>query len=154
MTAFRSTYLLSAALVLASVFCPCPAMANAQSNKVLVEHAMHALFVQRDLGAVQKFWGGHPYIQHNPHIANGTQALYDLVKGLPPTFRYEPGMAVAEGDLVMMHGRYIGFGPSPIVAVDIFRVSHGKIVEHWDVMQPEVPADQTTSGNPMFKPGH
>lgn len=59
-------------------------------------------------------------------------------------------MATASGDLVMVHGRYTGWGPKPLVAVDIFRVKDGNVVEHWDVMQEEVPADQTASGNPMF----
>ena len=59
-------------------------------------------------------------------------------------------MAVADGDLVMVHGRYTGWGPTPMVAVDIFRVEKGKVVEHWDVMQEEVPAASTRSGNAMF----
>ena len=50
----------------------------------------------------------------------------------------------------MVHGRYTGFGPKPLVAVDISRLKDGKLVEHWDVAQGEVPADQTKSGNPMF----
>ena len=63
---------------------------------------------------------------------------------------YEPGMAVADGDLVMFHGRYTGWGPKPMVAVDIFRVKDGKVVEHWDVMQEEVGAADTASGHAMF----
>jgi len=63
---------------------------------------------------------------------------------------YEPCMAVADGDLVMVHGRYTGWGPKPMVAVDIFRVENGKVAEHWDVMQEEVPAANTASGNAMF----
>ncbi len=127
---------------------------TAEVNKALVEHAMNALFVQRDLSALKRYWGGHPYIQHNPHIDNGIEALAKLVRRLPAHFRYVPGMVVAEGNLVMMHGLYIGFGPKPLVAVDIFRIRHGRIVEHWDVMQPEVPPTETASGNPMFAPGH
>jgi predicted SnoaL-like aldol condensation-catalyzing enzyme len=68
----------------------------------------------------------------------------------PTGLTYEPGMAVADGDLVMVHGRYPGWGPKPMVAVDIFRVEDGKVVEHWDVMQEEVPASASASGNPMF----
>jgi predicted SnoaL-like aldol condensation-catalyzing enzyme len=49
-----------------------------------------------------------------------------------------------------VHGRYTGWGPKPMVAVDIFRVEDGKVAEHWDVMQEEVPAGRTASGNPMF----
>jgi predicted SnoaL-like aldol condensation-catalyzing enzyme len=63
---------------------------------------------------------------------------------------YEIGMVVAEGDLVMVHERYVGWGPKPLVAVDIFKVKDSRVVEHWDVMQEEVPADKTASGNPMF----
>ena len=77
------------------------------------------------------------------------------IAGLIPTLKdlsYEIGMVVAEGDLVMVHGRYVGWGPKPLVAVDIFKVKDGKVVEHWDVMQEEVPASATASGNPMFAP--
>jgi len=56
-------------------------------------------------------------------------------------------MAVADGDLVMVHGRYTGWGPKPMVAVDIFRVKDGKVVDHWDVMQEKV---STASGHAMF----
>jgi predicted SnoaL-like aldol condensation-catalyzing enzyme len=50
----------------------------------------------------------------------------------------------------MVHGRYVGWGPKPMIAVDIFRVANGKLAEHWDVMQEEVEASATASGNPMF----
>jgi predicted SnoaL-like aldol condensation-catalyzing enzyme len=59
-------------------------------------------------------------------------------------------MIVAEADVVMIHGRYTGWAPKPMVAVDIFRVLDGKLVEHWDVLQEEVPAASTANGNPMF----
>ena len=75
-----------------------------------------------------------------------------MIAGFPDNFQYVPGMAVAEGDLVMVHGRYTGWGPKPMVAVDIFRIADGQVVEHWDVMHEEVPASETASGNPMFGP--
>ena len=59
-------------------------------------------------------------------------------------------MIVEDGEIVMIHGRYVGWAAKPLVAVDIFRVRDGKLVEHWDVMQEEVPASETASGNPMF----
>jgi predicted SnoaL-like aldol condensation-catalyzing enzyme len=61
-------------------------------------------------------------------------------------------MVVAEGDLMMVHGRFVGWGPKPPVAVDIFKVRDGKVLEHWDVMQEEMPASATASGTPMFTP--
>jgi predicted SnoaL-like aldol condensation-catalyzing enzyme len=57
---------------------------------------------------------------------------------------------MADGDYVSIHGRYTGWGPKPMIAVDIFRVANGKIAEHWDAMQEEVPAAQSANGNSMF----
>jgi predicted SnoaL-like aldol condensation-catalyzing enzyme len=57
-----------------------------------------------------------------------------------------------EGEYVMIHGRYTGWAPKPLVAVDIFRIVDGKLVEHWDVMQEEVPVEKTVNGNPIFTP--
>jgi predicted SnoaL-like aldol condensation-catalyzing enzyme len=59
-------------------------------------------------------------------------------------------MVVAEGDLVMVHGRYVGWRPKPVIVVDIFRIEGGKVAEHWDVMQEEVPAADSANGNSMF----
>lgn len=50
----------------------------------------------------------------------------------------------------MIHSRYAGVAPKPMLAFDIFRVANGKRVEHWDIMQEEVPIDKTLAGNPMF----
>ena len=121
-------------------------------NEVLVKKAMTELFVKRDGTAPDRYWGEH-YIQHNPGIADGRAELPIILKALPPTFKYEPGMVVGSGDIVMIHGRYTGWTTKPLVVVDIFRVEGGKLVEHWDVVQEETPAGQTKSGRPMFTPG-
>ena len=71
-------------------------------------------------------------------------------KNLSPDFKYQPGVVAADGDYVMVHGRYVGWGPKPMVGVDIFRVANGKIAEHWDVLQEEVAAAQSANGNAMF----
>ncbi len=124
-------------------------MQQAEVNKEVVLAVLKGAFIDRDPSVVHRYFSTG-YIQHNPSIPNGPSAIPALIAGLKPEFRYEPGMAVASGDLVMVHGRYTGWGPKPMVAVDIFRVENGKVVEHWDVMQEEVPASQTASGNPMF----
>jgi predicted SnoaL-like aldol condensation-catalyzing enzyme len=69
---------------------------------------------------------------------------------LPWNAHYEIGNVIAEGDLVAVHFRVVGFGPKPMVGVDILRIADGQIVEHWDVLQEEV--TETVSGNPMFTP--
>jgi predicted SnoaL-like aldol condensation-catalyzing enzyme len=89
------------------------------------------------------------YKQHNPSIPNGNAATLALITALSPNFKYEPGMIVAEGEYVF-HGRYTGWVPKPMVAVDTFRVVGGKLFEHWDVMQEKVQAELTKSGNSMF----
>jgi predicted SnoaL-like aldol condensation-catalyzing enzyme len=82
-------------------------------------------------------------------IPDGPSAIANMIPTLT-SLTYEPGMAVADGNLVMVHGRYTGWGPKPLVAIDIFRLEDGKVVEHWDVMQEEVAAANTASGNAMF----
>jgi len=119
-----------------------------RSNKEIVLEVLKRAFVDRDATVVGELFGAN-YKQHNPSIPEGPSAIAEMIPTLT-NLTYEPGMAVAEGDLVMVHGRYTGWGPKPMVAVDIFRVEHGKVVEHWDVLQAEVPAAETASGNAMF----
>ncbi|MBN8960470.1 MAG: nuclear transport factor 2 family protein [Rhizobiales bacterium] len=118
------------------------------SNKEIVLDVLKRAFVDRDPTVVAEYFGAN-YKQHNPVILDGPSAIAGMIPTLT-SLTYEPGMAVADGDLVMVHGRYTGWGPKPMVAVDIFRVEGGKVVEHWDVMQEEVPAADTASGNAMF----
>ena len=119
------------------------------SNKALVRTAVTELFVNGDVTALDRYWSDH-YIQHNPGVGNGRDALRGLAALLSADFKYEMGLVLEDGDFVMVHGRYTGFGPKPLIAVDIFRVKDGKLAEHWDVLQEEVPAATTVSKNPMF----
>lgn len=133
--------------VAASLVALFSASAFAQTNKEIVMAAVKGLFISRDVSVLDKYWSPD-YIQHNPMVPNGSAVLKGFVSNFGPDFKYEPGMVVAEGDLVMVHGRYSGIGPKPMISVDIFRLANGKIVEHWDVLQDE--ATKTASGNPMF----
>ena len=119
-----------------------------QSNKEIVLEVLKRAFIDRDPTVVNQYFAPN-YKQHNPVIPDGPSAIAEMIPTLT-ALTYEPGMAVADGDLVMVHGRYTGWGPKPMVAVDIFRVEDGKVVEHWDVLQEEVPAADTASGNAMF----
>jgi len=120
----------------------------ARSNKEIVLEVLKRAFIDRDPTVVEQYFGNN-YKQHNPLIPNGPSAIAAMIPTLTG-LTYEPGMSVADGDLVMVHGRYTGWGPKPMVAVDIFRVEGDKVVEHWDVMQEEVPAVNTASGHAMF----
>jgi predicted SnoaL-like aldol condensation-catalyzing enzyme len=122
---------------------------NAARNKAIAIEAITGVFVRRDSEAPKKLFIAD-YKQHNPTIPNGSAAIPDLIRALPSNFKYEMGTVVAEGDFVMIHGRYTGWAPKPMIAVDIFRIEDGKLVEHWDVMQEEVPPESTINGNAMF----
>ena len=120
-----------------------------RTTKEIALQVLKGAFVEKDVSVVERYFAPD-YVQHNPAIPNGAAALANLIPSLSKDLSYEFGMTVAEGDLVMVHGRYVGWGPKPMVAVDIFKVKDGKVVEHWDVLQEEVPASATASGNPMF----
>ena len=123
---------------------------TAAKNKAIVLEAFEALFNKRDYAAAERFWSPG-YIQHSAHIAPGRDGLLNLVKNLPPTLKYEPGTIVAEGDFVIVHGRFSGLGqPVNWIAADILRIKDGILVEHWDVIQDEATEQQSKSGLPMF----
>ena len=70
---------------------------------------------------------------------------------MPPKFKYEPGTIVAEGEFVIVHGRFSDFGePVNWISADIVRIKDGILVEHWDVIQDEATQEQSRSGLPMF----
>src|SRR6201987_4187267 len=119
-------------------------------NKELVLKAFDALFNRRDYAEAERYWSPR-YIQHSAHIKPGREGLFDLVKELPPTLKYEPGVILADGDYVIVHGRFSGFGqPVNWVAADILRIKDGLLVEHWDVIQDEATKEESKSGLPMF----
>lgn len=120
-------------------------------NKALVLDAMTSLFQRHDASAVERLYADD-YIQHNPNIPQGRAALQGLVENLSSSVYYEPGLIIADGDLVAIHGRIRGWADEPQVGVDIFRLQDGKLVEHWDVLQHEVPATAGVAGLPMFDP--
>jgi len=120
------------------------------TNKALVLEAFDTLFNKRDYAQAERYWSPD-YIQHSAHIAPGREGLFNLIKGIPPTLRYEPGLIVAEDDFVIVHGRFSSFGaPMNWIAADIVRIKNGILVEHWDVIQDEATKEQSKSGNPMF----
>src|ERR1700692_3402838 len=121
-----------------------------EQNKALVLEAFETLFNKRDYAAAERF-SSPDYIQHSDHIAPGRDGLFNLIKNLPPTLKYEPGAIVAEGDIVIVHGRFSGFGaPVNWIAADIVRIHNGVLVEHWDVIQDEKTEEQSISKRPMF----
>jgi len=121
-----------------------------QRNKDIVLEAFDTLFNKRDYAKSETFWSPK-YIQHSAHIEPGREGLFNLIRSIPATLRYEPGLIVAEGDFVILHGRFSGTGlPVNWIAADILRIENGILVEHWDVIQDEATREQSKSKLPMF----
>jgi predicted SnoaL-like aldol condensation-catalyzing enzyme len=120
------------------------------ANKQLVLSAFDTLFNKRNYEAAERFWSPH-YIQHSAHIKPGREGLFTLIRSLPVTLRYEPGLVLANDEFVMLHGRFSGHGrPRNWIAADIVRIANGLLVEHWDVLQDEATKEESQSGLPMF----
>jgi predicted SnoaL-like aldol condensation-catalyzing enzyme len=121
-----------------------------EENKAFVMEAFDTLFNKRDYAAAERFWSSN-YIQHSAHIPPGRDGLFSLIKSTPPEMKYENSLIMAEGDTVMLHGRFSGLGlPANWIVVDIVRIENGLVAEHWDVIQDEVTREKSTSGLPMF----
>ena len=117
---------------------------------VAMREAFEMLFNKRDYVAAERFWSSN-YIQHSAHIPPGREGLFNMIKGLPDGLRYENGLMVANGDYVVLHGRFSGIGlPVNWIVADIVRLENGKLAEHWDVIQDEAKKEVSRSGLPMF----
>jgi predicted SnoaL-like aldol condensation-catalyzing enzyme len=122
----------------------------AEKNRILVLEAFNALFNERDYEKAATYWSPE-YIQHSAYIAPGRDGLFDLAKSLPSTAGYQNAVAVAQGDYVILHGRFseTGLRRNWVVA-DIVLIKDGLLVEHWDVIQDEATQSESKSGRPMF----
>jgi predicted SnoaL-like aldol condensation-catalyzing enzyme len=119
-----------------------------EKNKQLVLDAFDTLFNKRDYAKAERYWSPN-YIQHSAHIAPGREGLFNLVKSLPASLKYEPGTIVADEEFAIIHGRFSGFQATNWIAADILRIKNG-IFEHWDVIQDEATKAESKSGLPMF----
>lgn len=121
-----------------------------QTNKKLVIEFYEEILFKGNFDKIDKYIGS-TYIQHNPGVADGKQALIDLLKSFGPI--KEPWgeivRAIAEDNLVVLHVKNYNWpAPRGSSVVDIFRVEEGKIVEHWDTIQ-AVP-EKSANNNGMF----
>jgi predicted SnoaL-like aldol condensation-catalyzing enzyme len=121
-----------------------------EQNKPLVLKAFDTLFNKRNYEFAEEFWSDR-YVQHSAHIPPGRDGLFNLIRALPDALRYENQLIIAEGDYVIAHGRFSGNGrPAAWIAADIVRVEHGRLAEHWDVLQDEATQAESKGGLPMF----
>jgi predicted SnoaL-like aldol condensation-catalyzing enzyme len=123
-----------------------------QANKAVVLDFYEAAINKKDVEAALAHLGPR-YIQHNPRAQDGADGLRAFIEGylkkVVPRLKASIQRVIVEGDMVVLHVKSEPEPGAPVTAiVDIFRLENGKIVEHWDVMQP-VP-DKMAHGNGMF----
>jgi predicted SnoaL-like aldol condensation-catalyzing enzyme len=123
-------------------------MSDLEDNKrKVVEYYELAFNEHQPEQAVEQYVGSE-YIQHNPQAPDGAEAFIGFVKAFPEV-HVDIRRVLAEGDIVATHS-LIKFSPDDrgTVAVDLFRLEDGKIVEHWDVLQPF--PEESANAHPMF----
>lgn len=115
-------------------------MMNTNTDKrQLVAQAHDALFNQHDVSALARYFS-QDFIEHSPFVADGLAGLKAMVES-KPDLQHEAVRILVDGDLVAVHGRYVGLEEQPLVGFDVYRVQNGKIIEHWDGLVPEAPAN-------------
>lgn len=122
-----------------------------EANKKAVVEFYNKAINEKDFEAARKYMGPK-YIQHNPNAADGPEGLAGYLKFLKEKFpqsKSEIKRVFAEGDYVILHVHAVREpGTRGSAIVDIFRLENGKVVEHWDVIQP-VP-EKAMNSNGMF----
>jgi predicted SnoaL-like aldol condensation-catalyzing enzyme len=123
------------------------------SKQTALEFFDLVLIQKKPAEAAERFFGPAGYIQHNPSVPTGpadgfVNAISALFEKFPE-WSTEVKRVLADGDLVAVH-HHVRSTPDDrgMAVVDIFKVQDGKLVEHWDVVQP-VPA-QAMNENTMF----
>ena len=145
-----SVLLVAVALVL-TVPSVSRADAKEEANKKLVIEFYEKAINQKDFEAAAKYFGNR-YVQHNPNAPDGIEGFKNFLGFLREKFpqsKSEIKRAFADGDYVIVHVHAVRTpGERGSAIVDIFKLEDGKIVEHWDVVQP-IP-EKAANNNTMF----
>lgn len=141
----------AAALALVLLSAAAAPVARPADNRRIVADFARIFYVEKDVKRAFETYVAADYIQHNPGIADGREAA---VKALAPMFarpdaRFDVKRILVDGDYaaIHLHGRGDASTAGAAVA-DIYRLKGGKIVEHWDVIQP-MPTS-AANPHPMF----
>jgi predicted SnoaL-like aldol condensation-catalyzing enzyme len=123
------------------------------TNKANVVAFHKKAVFEGDVESAFRAYASAPYRQHNPLIEDGEEGLRKFVALLMasrPDAHGEIKRVFADGDYVILHSQWRGLSDDPRgeAVVDIYRCENGKVVEHWDVIQP-IP-EKAENANTMF----
>lgn len=114
-------------------------MTQAQQNKKLIEDFYREFFNGHDVESAKKYVR-EDYIQHNPGVGQGRQALMDAFAEKFkqwPDFKLDIKMMISEDDMIAVYLKNVDTeGNTKCRVVDMYRIQDGKLAEHWDVLQP------------------
>jgi predicted SnoaL-like aldol condensation-catalyzing enzyme len=124
-----------------------------EKNRAIMAQVAQALFVENDAVKFGTFVSDDEYIQHNPEIPDGKEAVIEYLRKAFANSKEFAGAIhriVVDGDIAVTHSsfRRLDGSPGGIVLMDVFRLHDGKLVEHWDVIQP-MPT-QSANEHPMI----
>jgi predicted SnoaL-like aldol condensation-catalyzing enzyme len=143
---------LVAAALAAMLIAPAQAGISKKANAQKVIAFMDLVFNQKKVKEGFDKYVGDKYIQHNPIAPDGPEAAVEVLgKALValPGWTYDFKHAYVDGDIVVLHSHVkMKADDRGMAVVDIFRFEGGKIVEHWDVVQP-IP-EKSANNNTMF----
>jgi predicted SnoaL-like aldol condensation-catalyzing enzyme len=127
------------------------ARADMEANKKAVVEFYNAALNEKDFDKASKYLGAR-YTQHNPNAADGPEGLKGFIAFLKDKFpnnKSEIKRVLADGDYVIVHVHAVREpGTRGNAIIDIFKLENGKVVEHWDAVQP-IP-EKAANNNGMF----
>ncbi|MCC7509285.1 MAG: nuclear transport factor 2 family protein [Planctomycetes bacterium] len=115
------------------------------ANRKLVRAFVESVLGRGEVEKIDDYIGDE-CTQHNPHVADGKDALRNFITSMRTRgarFSYEPVRVIGAGNFVLVQAKAIRNGRDTVIN-DLFRVQAGKIVEHWDTIQ-EVPLESANS---------
>lgn len=122
-------------------------------NKALVQQFVQDVLMGQAPEKLTSYFDGDNYVQHNPSIADGLSglgaALEEMAKNNVALVYNKLHKVLGEGNFVLTisEGK---LGAQEVTYYDLFRVEHGKIAEHWDVIEPLLPKEQWQNTNGKF----
>jgi len=111
-----------------------------EENKALVRSFLVDVFQNKNHAALDKYISREKYIQHNPMLPNGFEAIEQFIT--TQDFNYDFVFHVmGQGDHVVSLSKATSNGRA-LCIFDILRIENGKIVEHWDNIEPIPPRSE------------